>query len=196
MSTSKPVAGRSRVKFGIGAVALFVAAGLSLAAAPQDKETLSSAAVKELTKALQAANLDNIAAPDPSDPNTWVAALYFPGTQLLVVSAKYSAPTLLVEKMAAKNYRDIYIDLNSASVAGTKVFIIDQSCDGLVAKPNGDQVADSYEHGSKSYAFDGDWKKAKLSEGDYMKAFSDADERYAKILSLLTAQVKSSGAQF
>jgi hypothetical protein len=193
MSTSNPFTGRFRWKTGLGAVALFVAAGLSLAAASQDKETLSSAAVKELAKALQAANLDSIAAPDPNDPGTWVAALYFPGTQLLVVSAKYAAPTLLTEKMAAKNYRDIYIDLNSASVAGTKVFIIDQSCDGLAARPDGERVADSFEHGAKSYTFDGDWKKAKLSEDDYMKAFSDADQKYARILSLLTAQVKSSG---
>ena len=71
--------------------------------------------------------------------------MYFPGGQLLVVSAKYAAPALLTQKMAAKNYRDIYSDLNSASVAGTKVFIIDQSCDGLVAKPDGDQVADTFE---------------------------------------------------
>lgn len=193
MSTSNPIAGRFRGTIGMGAVALFLAAGLSVGAAPQDKETLSSAAVKELAKALQAANLTEIAAQDPSDPGTWAAALYFPGSQLLVVSAKYAAPTLLVDKMAAKNYRDIYIDLNSASMAGTKVFIIDQSCDGLVAKPDGDQVADSYEFGSKAYAFDGDWKKAKLSEDDYMKAFSDADQKYSRILSLLTAQAKSSG---
>ena len=86
--------------------------------------------------------------------------------------------------------RQVYIDLNSASVAGSKVFVIDQSCDGLIAKPDGDQVADSFEHGSKHVAFDGDWKKAKISEDEYMKSFADADERYAKILTLLTAQVK------
>jgi hypothetical protein len=163
-------------------------------AAPQEKETLSSVAAKELAKTLDAAKLEAIAAPDPNEPGTWVAALYFPGAQLLVVSAKYAAPPLLVDKMASKNYRDIYIDLNSASVAGTKVFIIDQSCNGLMAKPNGDAAADSFEHGNKSYAFDGDWKKAKMSEDVYMKAFSDADQRYARILNLLTAQAKTSGS--
>jgi hypothetical protein len=150
----------------------------------------SPAAARELAAALDAAKLDSIAAADPSDPATWVAALYFPGAQLLVVSAKYAAPPLLVEKMHSKNYRDIYIDLNSASVAGSKIFIIDQSCDGLVAKPDGDQAADTYENGASQLAFDGEWRKAKLSEDAYMKAFSDADERYAKILGLLTAQAK------
>ena len=169
-------------------------AGFPLFAETQERETRSAAAVKELAKALDAAKLEAIAAPDPNEPGTWVAALYFPGAQLLVVSAKYAAPPLLVDKMAAKNYRDIYIDLNSASVAGSKVFIIDQSCNGLIARPNGDEAADSFEHGSKSYAFDGDWKKAKMSEDGYMKAFSDADERYARILNLLTAQAKTSGS--
>ena len=39
--------------------------------------------------------------------------------------------------------------------------------------------------------FDGDWKKAKLSEEDYLKAFTEADERYTKMLSLLAAQAKT-----
>jgi hypothetical protein len=159
------------------------------------QEARSVAAVKELAKAMDEAKLDSIAAVDPSDPSTFVAALYFPGSQLLVVSAKYAAPPLLMDKMSAKNYRDIYIDLNSASVAGSKVFIIDQLCDGLMAKLQGDNsAADTYENGAKQFSFDGDWRKAKISEQEYMKAFSEADERYAKMLALLTAQVKSSGS--
>ena len=38
--------------------------------------------------------------------------------------------------------------------------------------------------------FDGDWKTQQLSEDDYMKAFSAADERYAQILAALLAQAK------
>ena len=174
----------------IPALALCAASSTAWAQEPR-----SVAAVKELAKALDAAKLDSIAAVDPADPSTFVAALYFPGSQLLVVSAKYAAPPLLMDKITAKNYRDIYIDLNSASVAGSKVFIIDQLCDGLVAKLQGDNsAADTYEHGAKQFSFDGDWRKAKISEQEYMKAFSEADERYAKLLALLTAQVKSSGS--
>jgi hypothetical protein len=174
---------------------LFTAALLiGTAATASAQESRSAIAAKELAKVLKAANLESIAAPDPSEPGVWTAALFFDGAQMLVVSAKYAAPTLLAEKMAAKNYRDIYIDLNSASVAGTKVFIIDQSCDGLIAKPDGDQVADSFENGAKQYSFDGDWKKAKLSEEQYMKAFSEADERYARILNLLAEKAKTGGS--
>ena len=168
-------------------VAVCAAAAVRPAVAQESK---SAAAAKQLVQALDAAKLDAIAAADPADPGTFVAALYFAGSQILVVSAKYSAPPLLNTKIASKEFRDIYIDLNSASVAGTKIFVIDQGIDGLVAKPDGDQAADTYENGKTTVSFDGDWRKAKMSEDDYMKTFVSADERYAKILALLTAQAK------
>jgi hypothetical protein len=39
-------------------------------------------------------------------------------------------------------------------------------------------------------SFDGDWKKAKIPEADYTKAFASADDRYTKMLSMLVAQLK------
>ena len=42
----------------------------------------------------------------------------------------------------------------------------------------------------KRTAFDGDWKKQQLSEQEYMKTFSAADERYAQMLTALLAQLK------
>ena len=170
-----------------------VVAGVAIALAfgSPFQASKSAAAAKELTQALEKAKLDAIAAADPSDPATFVAALYITGAQLLVVSAKYSAPPLLTAKLKTKDYRDIYVDLSSAAVAGSKVFLIDMGCDGLLSKAEGDAVPDSWEADKQSVSFDGDWKKAKLSsESDYMKVYTSADERYAKILALLTAQAK------
>ena len=154
------------------------------------QDTKSAAAAKQLTDALEAAKLDAIAAADPSDPATFVAALYIQGSQLLVVTAKYAAPPLLTAKLKTKEYRDIYMDLSSASIAGSKVFIIDMNCDGLVAKPGGDGPSDSWDAATQQVNFDGEWGKAKLTEDAYKKLFSGADDRYAKILALLTAQAK------
>jgi hypothetical protein len=170
------------------AVALAVLAASSGLAAAQ--ESKSAAVAKDLVQTLEAGKLDGMAAADPSAPGTFVAALYIQGTQLLVVSAKYAAPPLLVDKLTKKDYREIYIDLSSASVAGTKVFIQDQGADGFAAKPGNDQLADSLEEGNKTLAFDGA-KKAKLSDEEYAKAFAAADERYARMLSLLLAQAKA-----
>jgi hypothetical protein len=170
---------------------LLVAAALLLpiAVVSARQDSKSAPAAKELTQALDAAKLDAIAAADPSDPGTFVAALYIQGSQLLVVSAKYAAPPLLVAKLKTKEYRDIYMDLSSASVAGTKVFIMDSGCDGLTRK-DGDAGPDSFEAGTQQVTFNGDWDKQKMNEDAYKKAFGDADARYLKILGLLTAQAK------
>jgi hypothetical protein len=163
-----------------------------VAAAPAAAQaSKSSAAAKALVEALDNAKLDSIAAVDPSEPGMFAAALYIPGTQLLVVAAKYSAPSLLIDKLTRKDYRDIYIDLNSASVPDTKLFVMDQNVDGLVARPDNDQPADTWEIGKTALAFDGKWKNGKMSEDEYMKAFTAADERYAAILTLLITQVKA-----
>lgn len=171
------------------AVLLALAAGLTGASA-MEQDSKSAIAARELAAALDAAKLDSIAAPDPSAPGTWVAALYFKDAQLLVVSAQYSAPVLLEEKAKAKQFRDIYIDLNSASVAGTKVFVQDMLADGLLFEPDNDGAADTWEEKTTIVAFDGDGKSAKLSEDQYRKTFTDADSRYARMLSLLTAHAK------
>lgn len=149
------------------------------------QESKSAALVKQLTAALDAGKLDSVAAKDPSAPDAFCAALYFPNAQLLVVSAKYSAPQLLAARLAKKEYRDTYIDLSSASVPTSKVFVQDSGADGLSAKG-----FDAYEDAGKTTIFDGDWKKAKISEQDYQKAFAAADERYCQILQALIAQLK------
>ena len=172
----------------ISAAGALCAATVCIAAGQDSK---SAAVAKELVQTLDAGKLDGIAAADPATPGAFIAALYIPGTQLLVVSAKYSAPPLLVDRITAQDFRSVYVDLQSASVRGTKVFIQDQGADGLTARPAAnDQPADSWEEGDKTISFDGDWKKAKIAEADYTRTYSDADGRYAKMLATLLAQAR------
>lgn len=173
------------VSASLAAVCTLFVAGTAAA-----QESKSGPLAKQLAAALDAAKLDSIAAADPDKAGTFVAALYFPNSQLLIVSAEYSAPQLLAERLRKKEFRDIYIDLNSASVPASKVFIEDLSCDGLKPKRDDNQPFDTYEMAGKRTAFDGEWKKAKQSEQDYMKVFSAADERYSQILSALLAEIK------
>ena len=173
------------------AAGLAVAAFVSLSTAPASaQEGKSPALAKQLAAALDAAKLDSVAARDPSGADMFVAALYFPGAQLLVVSAKYSAPMLLDARLGKKEYRDTYIDLSSASIPESKVFVQDAGADGLKAKREENTAFDIYEAGGKSTMFDGDWKRQKLSEQDYIKAFTSADDRYSSMLSALLAQLK------
>jgi hypothetical protein len=167
----------------LAGVALLASAAL-LSAADDSK---SAPVARELSQALDAAKLDAIAVADPAVPGSFLAVLYIPETQFLVVSAKYSAPTLLVDKIKTGDFRGVYIDLQAAATAGTKVFVQDMGPDGLVSR--GDN-GDSWEEGGKTTTFDGDWKKGKSTEAEYLKSFADADERYAKMLSVLLTQVK------
>lgn len=170
-----------------GAIALLVSAA---ATAQDPRESKSIALVKQLAAALDAAKLDSIAAKDPSHPDQFIGALYFSGAQLLVVSARYSVPVLLVDKIEKKEYRDVYVDLSAASIPESKVFLQDLGADGLRAKREENQPFDIYEVADKRTMFDGDWKKQKLSEQDYMMLFSTADAQYSQMLATLLAQVK------
>jgi len=174
----------------VGCGSLVALVVLTLAAVASAQESKSAPLARQLAASLDAAEPDSIAAKDPSAPDLFVAALYFPGTQLLVVSAKYSVPQLLNERLTKREYRDVYLDLNGASVPDTKVFIEDPGADGLKAKREENQAFDAVEMGGKRTMFDGDWKKQKLSEPEYLKAFSTADERYAEILAALLDQAK------
>jgi hypothetical protein len=165
--------------------AAFVLSAVVPAASAQDSK--SAPLAKELAQLLDANKLDSIAAPDPS--GGFVAALYIPGTQLLVVSGKFATPDGAMLRIKNKEYRDLYMDLQGAAVPGSRLFALDISCDGLAFKGK-DGIADSWDVANKSLTFDGH-KQAKMSEEEYTKAYTDADEQYARILTLLVAQIKA-----
>ena len=152
------------------------------------QESQSAPLAKQLVAALDAVKLDSIAAKDPATPGVYVAALYIPGVELLAISAKYAVPQLLEQRLTKKEYRDIYLDLNGAEA---KVFIEDLGMNGLRLRPD-NQAPDSYETAGKRTVFDNAPKKQKLTDEEYGKTFSDADQRYAHILTLLLAQLKKS----
>jgi hypothetical protein len=154
------------------------------------QESKSAALTKQLISALEAGKLDSVAAKDPGSADVYVGALYIPGFQLLTISSRYSAPTLLDARLGKHEYRDVYIDLNSAGTPGSKVFVEDLGADGLRAKREENQGFDSVEMAGKRTSFDNDWRRQQLSEQDYLKAFAAADERYVAMLNALLAQLK------
>jgi len=172
-------------------LSIALAAVLLLApAAASAQDSKSAAPVIELVKILDAMKLDSYAVKAAS-ANQYVGVLYFPGTQLLVVSAKFDTPYRADSLIEMKNYRDLYIELNSASVPNTKVFVSDLSANGLKAKKDGN-LYDTADVGGKTFNFDGDWKKAKITEDDYTKAYSATDEQYSQMIQMLLAGLKKS----
>ena len=172
------------VLVGAAALALLLA---PTAAAAQDSK--SAALATELAKLLDQLKLDSVAA-KVAAPDQYAAALYFPGSQLLVVGAKYIVPERMDVTLGEKKYRDVYIDLNSASVPQSKIFISDLGANGLQARRRGNQPFDTVDTKGKSYALDGNWGKAKISEAEYMKIFQECDQEYGKMLEALIAELR------
>src|SRR5262245_26637238 len=94
-------------------------AAFTVGAAAQEPK--SAAPAKELAQLLASKKLESIAARMPDSREEFVGALVFPG-QLMVVWAKTTAPSVVNEKLMRKDYKEVYIDLNSASVVETRHF--------------------------------------------------------------------------
>jgi hypothetical protein len=159
-----------------------------LAAAPAERTVRSAALAKQLGAALLEHELEAIAARDPEGADRFVAALFFPDSQLLVVSGKYPSPSLLDEKLVQKNYREVYLDLGTSQFANTSLFVQDMKADGLC--DGRDQTADILYEGSTQTILDGDWKKHGLSEQAYAQRLAEVDDRYSRLLELLLMQLR------
>jgi hypothetical protein len=156
-------------------------------AASQEPASRSAMLAKQLTVALTEQGLNAIAAQHPDEPDRFVAALFFPNAQLLVVSARYAAPPLLQARVTQKQYRDVYLDLQASPVPNSSIFFQDMKADGLCSSR--DQTADLlYEGRAAPTIFDGDWRKHNLSEKEYEQQLTAADERYSRLLEILLAQ--------
>lgn len=174
-----------RMRCVLAAIVLLLSPSMALA-----QNSKSEPLVGELVKLLDLMKLDSVAAKVPDTPDQFVGALYFPGTQLLVVTARYSVPQRMEVQLREKSFKDVYIDLNSASIPESKIFISDLGANGLQSRRDDNQPFDIVDTGGKSYSFDGDWNRAQLSEDEYRKAFQTADEDYVKMLQALLAQLR------
>lgn len=149
----------------------------------------SAAVARQLASLMADRQLDALAAKDPASPERFVAALLFPGVQLLVVSAHYSSAAELEGQLAQSRYRDVYSALQQPVTMPSRVFFLDLGCDGLRSGQDGVDVM--YERGTTQTLFDGNWRKQGLSERAYTQKLVESDERYARLLTVLIDSVKT-----
>jgi hypothetical protein len=179
----------------IPVVAFAVALTLAAAgpASTQGQTSRSAAPAATLVKLMVQRGIDAVAAPDPAEPGRFVAALCFPGTQLLVVSAKYPVPAVLDQRLSNREYRDVYMELQNEITREGRFFVQDMQANGLTARPAKDMPLDIvYENGVKTISLDGDWKAQGLTAADYDARFGSADRRYADLLAALAATLLTS----
>jgi hypothetical protein len=171
--------------------ALLVAAAIVLPSAAFAQESKSAALAKELVSLLEAAKIDCGAARMAGSQDEFVAIMHFPGAQLLAISAKYSAPALLNERLIQRNFKEVYLDLNAATDPATRLVIEDLGSDGLKFKNDKDEASDYYAKGTAPrFQFDGQWKKRKIQEDEYAKTYAEADALYTRMLESVIAELK------
>jgi hypothetical protein len=154
------------------------------------EESLSAGPAATLRDALDRLKLDAIVARDPEEPGRYVAALSIPRSQLLVVSAPYTVPAALDRKIAQGLFRDAYVDIQSVADHTGHYFVVDMGADGLVRVCGRDEAFDSTTVESRPpMSFDGNWIAQQLTEEEYSAAFRRDDERYARLLKVLTAAI-------
>ena len=124
----------------------------------------------------------------------YVSALYIAGSQLLVVSAKYSIPSRMDYLLGQKAYQEIYQDLNSAAEQQSKVFVMDLGANGLRFKQEKNEL-DTADVSGKSVVFDGDWGRARISEAESRKTVEATDAQYTQMLQALIAALKKPSEQ-
>ena len=166
---------------------LILCPSLAFAQAPASK---SAPLATELVKLLDSMKLDSVAG--SRSANEYVAAMYFPGSQLVVVNAKTTVPDRMKYLILQKSYKDLYVELNGAVDQASKTFISDLGANGLQFRREKNQPVDTVDATGKTTAFDGDWRKAKLSEQEYTKQYVARDEEYSQMLQALIDTLKKS----
>ena len=115
--------------------------------------------------------------------------MVYPGVQVLIVRSEPPSAADTSSRISYRLYRDAYADVQQPAKSAGKLFIQDMGADGLSAAGNG-SVDIMYEDATRQTVFDGNWKKQKLTQAEYQKKFSTADAEYARMLSLLIAELK------
>lgn len=174
----------------MSAVLVCLALSASALRAASD-EPLSAQPAAALKARMEQLKLDAIAARDPDEPGRYIAALFIPGVQFLVVSAPYPVATAIDKKIAGRQYMDVYIDLQAVRDRASHFFVEDLQADGL--RPSEPDVAcdTTTRNGSTPVVFNGKWDAQRLTQEEYEARFKRDDERYARMLKALHAALAS-----
>jgi hypothetical protein len=162
-----------------------------LSAGPVQARPFESAdAAYDLTRALDSAGLNAIAAAVPNEPGMFVAALYQPGRNLILVSATHPSSEVISSAIAMHRHREAYVSLLGTPTPQGKFYVRDANADGILsALPGSDDVDVLQENGARQTAFNGNTESQDLSSSDYDARLAAADARYAYLLTVLAGAV-------
>lgn len=160
----------------------------------------SSVVVKDLIPLFDAKKIDTFGAKD-TVPDKFVAVMYVTGQRMFGVSAGYTRPGDIEYFLNHQDYKSVYESLRSSALATDRIIIDDAEANGLVPQPKRSQPDDDAVFGMDRKTFDGIFvepnKKAdpkKISFDDYLKNFTEADDAYTHILTVVTEALRKSAS--
>jgi hypothetical protein len=177
---------------------LAIPAAAAVPQAPPPAASTSSAKAKELMALMMTKKLDAFAMREPDATDRFIAVYAVPNVQLLLVTASYSRPTDIEYYVYQKEYANAYRTLKSGALSTARFFVEDVMGDGLVFVPVKNGLPDSVSIDATQQKLDGpaDPKKhsdTRMAADAYAKSFAEFDQRYAKALDALLAELKKSG---
>jgi hypothetical protein len=165
---------------------LLVAVLFALAAsATADELAKSREPAAKLVQLLEMRHLTAIATTDPQVPGRFIAAMYIPGSRLLVVGASTPSIEAVRYRIQQRQFQDVYLDLQSTPTVQGKLFVQDAAADGLTWSLDGSNVDVAYEDGARTTLFTKE-NRAKGAAQSYAKT----DAEYARMLSQLVAALE------
>ena len=156
----------------------------------EGQDPKSAQLVKELVDAMTQRQLTAIATRHPKESDRYVAAMLFPGVQLLLVSARSSSPAYIESQLSTSGGdAAVYAALHQGATDG-KIFIQDMGCDGLRGGVGG--LADVvYTDGVNERILNGDHKAARLSREAYARVAQQTEAEYSALLGSLLEAAKA-----
>jgi len=157
--------------------------------------TKCAGAVKDIIPLLDARKLDTFGAKD-TVAGRFVAVMYVPGQRMFGVSAGYTRPGDIEYFIDHQDYKSVYESLRSSAYATDRIIIDDAEANGLVPQPKRSQPDDDAVFGNERKTFDGIFSEPKKTDpkkpsfDDYLKSFTQADEAYTHILTVVTDALK------
>jgi len=149
---------------------------------------------RQVVRLLENAPLNAFAAEDPERLGHFVAVLYA-GHQLLVIETAHPSAAVINGRIRAGLYREVYLDLQGAPVAG-KFFVEDAHADGLLTVAAGTGAVDVvYGEDGRGLFFNADAQGQHLSDQQYNERFTAADARYAHMLTVLRLGLEQRAAR-
>jgi hypothetical protein len=156
----------------------------------------SAGAARGLVRLLDGSGATAVATADPSAPDVFVAALYIPRGQLLVVSGRHPSQEAVRYRIAMQQYREVYLDLQASPAREGKFFVQDANADGILSAATGSGDVDVlYEDAVRQTLFNGDPRRQGMTPAEYDARLAAADATYARLLTLLTSELEKGGAE-